>query len=210
MIPHEGGPHKGKKVKSPEYGGPKEEGHNVEHYNGVWEKDEAEDKGEGKTAESPKGKKVKGEYLTADTKKERELMKKEIDKHAKKDPDDPSAYKDWPADYKGGDTSGERQDTKESPATIAYRKKYGDKKNESLLEDSNIETALKNKAEETGISYKILKQVHDRGMAAWRTGHKPGAPQAAWAMGRVNSFVTGEGGARKADSDLWDEHKGKK
>lgn len=209
MIPHEGGPHKGKKVKSPEYGGPKEEGHEVEHYSGVWEKEDVEDKGKGKTVESPKGNKVKGEYLTADTKKERELMQKEIDKHSKKDPSDPSSYDKWPADYKGGDTSGEPHDTKESPATAAYHKKYG-KKNESLLEDSNMETALKNKADETGIPYKILKQVHDRGMAAWRTGHKPGTPQAAWAMGRVNSFITGEGGARKADSDLWDDYKGKK
>jgi hypothetical protein len=29
-------------------------------------------------------------------------------------------------------------------------------------------------------------------------------------MGRVNSFITGEGGARDADQDLWDEYKGKK
>ena len=26
---------------------------------------------------------------------------------------------------------------------------------------------------------------------------------AAWAMGRVNSYVSGKGGARKADSDLY-------
>jgi hypothetical protein len=26
--------------------------------------------------------------------------------------------------------------------------------------------------------------------------------QAAWAMGRVNSFVSGKGGARKADADI--------
>ena len=44
-------------------------------------------------------------------------------------------------------------------------------------------------------------------MAAWRTGHKPGVPQAAWAMGRVNSFITGEGGARDADEDLWSDAK---
>jgi len=222
MIPREGGEHEGEKRKSPEYGGPKEENHEVRHYSGVWESSfknfsqfftekETEDKGEGKEAETAKGKKVKGEYLTADTKKERELMKKEIDKHSKKDPDDPSSYGKWPADYKGGDTSGEPHDTKESPATKAYKKKYGDKKDESVVnEDSKIETALKNKSDETGIPYGILKQVHDRGMAAWRTGHKPGTPQAAWAMGRVNSFITGEGGARKADQDLWDDYKGKK
>ena len=208
MIAREGGDDEGKKVKSPEYSS---EDHELQHYSGVWEKEKIEDDGEGKKSETPKGKEVKGEYLTADTKKERELMKKEIDKHAKKDSDDPSAYKDWPADYKGGDTKGEPQDTKESPATKAYKKMYGDKKDESVVnEDSKIETALRNKTDETGIPYKILKQVHDRGMAAWRTGHKPGTPQAAWAMGRVNSFITGEGGARKADDDLWDEYKGKK
>lgn len=208
MIARESGDDEGKKVKSEEYGGPKENSQEITHYKGMWE---AKDKGEGKSAETDKGKKVKGEYLTADTEKERELMKKEIDKHSKKDPSDPSSYGKWPADYKGGDTSGEPQDTKESPATKAYRKKYGDKKDESAVnEDSNIETALKNKTDETGIPYKILKQVHDRGMAAWRTGHKPGAPQAAWAMGRVNSFITGEGKAREADQDLWDEYKGKK
>jgi hypothetical protein len=206
MVAREGGDDKGKKVKSPEYSS---EDHELQHYSGVWEK--TEDEGEGKSSETEKGKKVKGEYLTADTKKERELMKKEIDKHSKKDPSDPSSYDKWPADYKGGDTSGEPQDTKESPATKAYRKKYGDKKDESVVnEDSKIETALKNKSDETKIPYKILKQVHDRGMAAWRTGHKPGAPQAAWAMGRVNSFITGEGKAREADQDLWDEYKGKK
>ena len=27
-------------------------------------------------------------------------------------------------------------------------------------------------------------------------------PMGAWAMGRVNSFISGKGGARKADADL--------
>ena len=39
-------------------------------------------------------------------------------------------------------------------------------------------------------------------MAAWKTGHRPGAGQQQWAFARVNSFITG-GGARKADADLW-------
>ena len=164
----------------------------------------------GKDSETESGRSVSGGYLTAKTKKERDLMKKEIDKHAKKDPDDPSSYKKWPADYKCGDTSGEPHDTKKSPATVAYHKKY--KKEENIVNEDgdNIETALKNKEKDTGIPYDILKQVHDRGMAAWRTGHRPGVAQAQWAMGRVNSFITGEGKAREADQDLWDEYKGKK
>jgi len=32
----------------------------------------------------------------------------------------------------------------------------------------------------------------------------------AWAMGRVNSFVTGKGGSRKADADLLKKTKSRK
>jgi hypothetical protein len=73
-----------------------------------------------------------------------------------------------------------------------------------LLEyDANVEKALSNKAKATGISKSVLKSVYAKGLAAWKRGHRPGAGQHQWAMARVNSFVTGKGGARKADSDLW-------
>ena len=35
-------------------------------------------------------------------------------------------------------------------------------------------------------------------MAAWKTGHRPGASQQQWAFARVNSMLTGG----KADPDL--------
>ena len=35
-----------------------------------------------------------------------------------------------------------------------------------------------------------LKKVFDRGMAAWKGGHRPGASQHQWAFARVNSFIT--------------------
>jgi hypothetical protein len=69
--------------------------------------------------------------------------------------------------------------------------------------DDKTEKALANKAKATGISKTILRGVYDKGMAAWKTGHRPGASQHQWAMARVNSFVTGKGGARKADKGLW-------
>lgn len=73
-----------------------------------------------------------------------------------------------------------------------------------LLEyDDNVEKALANKAKATGVSKSILKSVYAKGLAAWKRGHRPGAGQHQWAMARVNSFLTGKGGARKADSDLW-------
>lgn len=69
---------------------------------------------------------------------------------------------------------------------------------------------IKKKSKDSGISQGILKQVYKRGNAAWNAGHRPGTPQAAWATGRVNSFITGAGGARKADSDLWKKAKEQK
>ena len=70
------------------------------------------------------------------------------------------------------------------------------------LEEKQIE-GLKNKADKSGMPYGILKKVYDRGMAAWRTGHRPGTTPQQWGMARVNSFVTKSKGTwGKADSDL--------
>jgi hypothetical protein len=77
----------------------------------------------------------------------------------------------------------------------------------TLLNEGSSNEALKNKSEQSGISYTILKKVYDKGMAAWNSGHRPGVTQQQWAMGRVNSFITGKGGSRKADADLWKKAK---
>ena len=64
-------------------------------------------------------------------------------------------------------------------------------------------TALVNKAKKTGMPYGILKKVYDRGMAAYKTGHRPGTSPQQWAMARVNSFITkGKGTWGGADKDL--------
>jgi len=62
---------------------------------------------------------------------------------------------------------------------------------------------LVKKAEKSGMPYGILKQVYNRGMAAWRTGHRPGTSPQQWAFARVNSFVTKSKGTwGGADKDL--------
>ena len=71
------------------------------------------------------------------------------------------------------------------------------------LMEANPKEALKKKSEKSGISYGILKKVFDRGVAAWRTGHRPGTNPTQWGLARVNSFATkGKGTWGKADSDL--------
>lgn len=76
--------------------------------------------------------------------------------------------------------------------------------------ESNPNKSLRDKAEKTGISYSILKKVFDRGVAAWRTGHRPGTTPTQWGLARVNSFATGGKTQKTTDKDLWDQHKGSK
>jgi hypothetical protein len=68
-------------------------------------------------------------------------------------------------------------ETKTSSYTSKFRKKYPGV------------TKLKDISKVTGIPLKTLKTVYDRGLAAWRTGHRPGATAQAWAYARVHSFV---------------------
>lgn len=76
--------------------------------------------------------------------------------------------------------------------------------------NSKAAKMIKKKSKDSGISQGILKKVYKKGLSAWNAGHRPGTPQAAWATGRVNSFITGAGGARKADADLWKKAKAQK
>ena len=74
------------------------------------------------------------------------------------------------------------------------------------MKEADLDEAIKglqNKAKKTGMPYSILKQVYNRGMAAWKGGHRPGATQQQWAFARVNSFVTKSSGTwGGADKDL--------
>ena len=82
--------------------------------------------------------------------------------------------------------------TKPSKHTKKYKQMYGEA----------IE-GLENKAEKSGMPYGILKKVYDRGMAAYKTGHRPGTTAQQWAFARVNSFVTKSKGTwGGADKDL--------
>ena len=48
-----------------------------------------------------------------------------------------------------------------------------------------------------------LNKVYKRGLGAYYgSGSRPKVSAHQWAMGRVKSFVSGKGGARKADADL--------
>jgi hypothetical protein len=109
---------------------------------------------------------------------------------------DASAYKPAP-----GDATAK---TKPSKYTKRYQQMYG----ESLLRRmvAIVESAsksLREKSKKSGISTGILRQVYNRGVAAWRTGHRPGTTPQQWGHARVNSFITGGKTRHTADADLW-------
>jgi hypothetical protein len=67
--------------------------------------------------------------------------------------------------------------------------------------------SLKDKAKLTGVPLDLIEECYDRGMAAWRTGHRPGATQQQWGYARVSSFLLGGKTALTTDSDLVKEAK---
>ena len=151
-------------------------------------------------------------YHSGLDKSTKEKRDRQFKNAAEKDSGDPSAY---PEKHAGDEDA----KTKTSKHTLKYRKMYGEERElfedidnmleditndlfEEMLQEKSLE-GLKKKAEKSGIPYSILKKVYDRGMAAWRTGHRPGASQEQWAYARVNSFITkGKGTWGKADADL--------
>lgn len=78
-------------------------------------------------------------------------------------------------------------------------KKKEKKVSSKPLSESTKKT-LRNKAKSSGKSYSTLVKVYRRGQGAWlSSGSRTGASMAAWAMGRVNSFIKG---SKKHDTDL--------
>ena len=155
-----------------------------------------------KTEDDPdlKGHQPKKYYkgLDKDTKEKRE---KHFKSNKKKDDDDPSAYKKAP-----GDSDSK---TKPSKYTKKFKEKFSEsiktKINEKLLENK----AVRNKAEKANAPYSIVKQVYDRGVAAWKSGHRPGTSPEQWGLARVNSFLTGGKTSKTADKDLYSKWKSK-
>lgn len=67
--------------------------------------------------------------------------------------------------------------------------------------------SLEDRAKVTGVPLSIIKECYNRGMAAWRTGHRPGATQQQWGYARVSSFLLKGKTAKTADADLVEKAK---
>lgn len=108
--------------------------------------------------------------------------KKEIEKFGKKDWKDPSAYVGFKTDI-GAKT----------------RKSKYTQKWDSMFPNAK---SLEERAKVTGVPLKYIKESYNRGMAAWRTGHRVGASQESWSYPRVSSFLLKGKTYYTTDSDL--------
>jgi len=124
----------------------------------------------------------------------------QFNKQTKMDDDNPAAYKPAPGD--------KTAKTKPSKHTKKFKAMFGEFADHITFEDFMVkeggsDAALKKKADKSGMPLGILKQVFNRGVAAWKTGHRPGTNPTQWGLARVNSFVTKSSGTwGKADKDL--------
>lgn len=136
---------------------------------------------EAKAAKNPrtkKGRKFPSKYLKGLTPTERAIARYEIDKGYEYESQDPEAYKMWKSDIKA---KARGLKTVPSKWRNKFAKKYGQMKKGYDFLDRISKT--------TGVKRKYLKKIQDKGLAAWRVGHRPGVTQMQWARGRVYAFV---------------------
>ncbi len=62
--------------------------------------------------------------------------------------------------------------------------------------------SLEERSKATGVPLGLLRESFNRGMAAWRTGHRPGATQQQWGYARVSSLLLCGKTANTTDADL--------
>ena len=108
-------------------------------------------------------------YLAGLSKKNKTRRLKEIKKFGALNTKDPKAYVGFKTD-KG-------VKTRKSSYTQSWNKLFPQAK------------SIEERSKATGIPKDLLKQSYNRGLAAWRTGHTPGASQQQWGYARMSSFA---------------------
>jgi hypothetical protein len=121
-------------------------------------------------------------YYKGLSKKKKNLRRKEIKKYGSMSWKNKKAYVGFKTD-KG-------VKTKKSSYTQKWNKLFPKAK------------SIEERAKATGVPKSILEKSYKRGMAAWRTGHRPGATQQQWGYARMSSFLVCGKTYYTADSDL--------
>ena len=141
---------------------------------------------------------------------------RQFKKQSKMSDSNPAAYKDAPGDKEARNKDMPvskhtkfvrnmmKEDDNQSHVDVAKkrvdREKEMDKKKHDRMMDRartrdvkkvNMQTegSFADKSKASGISTGTLKKVYNRGVAAWKTGHRPGTTPQQWGHARVNAFI---------------------
>ena len=126
-------------------------------------------------------------YYRGLTRKKQTQRRKEIAKFGALATSDPKAYVGFKTDR--------GVKTRKSSYTQAWNRRFP------------LAKSLQERSEVTGVPLRFIKESYNRGMAAWRTGHRPGATQQQWGYARVSSFLLCGKTYETTDSDLAREAK---
>jgi hypothetical protein len=119
--------------------------------------------------------------------KTRKQRRREIEKFGALDWKNPKAYVGFKTDN--------NKKTKKSNYTKNWKKIFPDA------------LSLEEKSRASGVPLKYLEESYNRGMAAWRTGHRPGATQQQWGYARVHSLLLCGKTYHTTDSDIVEKAK---
>jgi hypothetical protein len=115
------------------------------------------------------------------------LRKKEISRRSKLSWKNPKAYKPFLTD--------KNMKTRKSKYILEWKRKFPNS------------SGLKRYSQATGVPEKLIEESYNRGMAAWRTGHRPGATQQQWGYARAASMLLCGKTHYTTDKDIVDKIK---
>ena len=121
-------------------------------------------------------------YFSGLSQKRKTQRKKEIEKRSRLSWKSRKAYKPFLTDV-----------------GVKTRKSKYVSKWKQMFPDSH---GLADASKKTGVPLSLIRQSYNRGMAAWRTGHRPGATQQQWGYARAYSMLTCGKTHYTTDSDL--------
>ena len=121
-------------------------------------------------------------YFTGLSQTKRALRKKELTKRAKLSWKTQKAYRPFKTDV--------GVKTRKSNYTVQWKKLFPDV------------TSIEGSSKVTGVPKSLIKESYNRGVAAWRTGHRPGATKEQWGIARYRSMLLCGKTHYTTDSDL--------
>ena len=105
--------------------------------------------------------------------------------------------------FEGKDRPKVDKKPRKSSWTVLFNKEYG-----SQLKDMKGGKSVKNIAKVTNIPYKALKEIFEKGEAAYySSGSRPNQSASSWAYGRIYAYIMGGEKIRKVEETITKKYK---